>query len=584
MGVYATFPGIEQVQRASYTAVRGLMPGYAHLEILPQETLPTTIGDLVIGDDLNSVTIYNCIVDGTSLRRSENGMIIGVTLKDSRWTWQRAGITGMYNVRRIGGVIDTPTERSPRQLLTLLFTAMGSPSVDVSAVPNSSRPEVDWEGTRAWAAATKLMQALGCEYVPSYDGGGVGAVVPMGSGSTLTPDAYTQSVTLSSDLEEWPDNLVMLSDRDARQVMVLLEAVVLEENGEIVLEDDASYKPDIGWIRTDPDNPLPDADTITQGLAKESFRKWYRPKAFMTDSGDPEDANLDLPGYDIIEGTGAPSSGTGSPGQYYINTVNGQVYGPKVGSVWTATTEIVRLDTIQQATPFLPKLISDVDSGYGYKQSYPVIQGFFAKRNGAENLENSQFEILETRYDWDYERGIFKFSEPVAKLVSGGYGPAELYAIVAFHVLSDDRTQYARYSVTRNLANNNVPDAQDMANGIRRTFVSTYLDNALDSTTNNEALVEAELENRLDAWENEFGTRNATYMKSMGIRPTALSGCISTVRWVADHWEGANTWAAQNSESNVNSYRRSERYRMALAELARELNDSRLRSRRERGD
>ena len=51
-----------------------------------------------------------------------------------------------------------------------------------------------------------------------------------------------------------------------------------------------------------------------------------------------------LPGADgntILSGAGAPTSGLGDPGDFYIDTSTGRIYGPKVGTNWGSGTSMV---------------------------------------------------------------------------------------------------------------------------------------------------------------------------------------------------------------------------------------------------
>ena len=42
----------------------------------------------------------------------------------------------------------------------------------------------------------------------------------------------------------------------------------------------------------------------------------------------------DLPLGLLLNGTGAPSSGTGANGNFYIDTSTDELYGPKAGGTW----------------------------------------------------------------------------------------------------------------------------------------------------------------------------------------------------------------------------------------------------------
>jgi integrin beta 8 len=65
----------------------------------------------------------------------------------------------------------------------------------------------------------------------------------------------------------------------------------------------------------------------------------YGPK-----SGGAWSANVSLigpTGTSILNGSGAPSNGTGSNGDFYINTAASTIYGPKTGGAWGSSTSLI---------------------------------------------------------------------------------------------------------------------------------------------------------------------------------------------------------------------------------------------------
>lgn len=52
-----------------------------------------------------------------------------------------------------------------------------------------------------------------------------------------------------------------------------------------------------------------------------------------TDAANPA-TQSDLASGSLISGSGAPTSGTGSDGNFYIDTAAGQLYGPKTSGTW----------------------------------------------------------------------------------------------------------------------------------------------------------------------------------------------------------------------------------------------------------
>jgi hypothetical protein len=79
--------------------------------------------------------------------------------------------------------------------------------------------------------------------------------------------------------------------------------------------------------------------TINQLKAKFESGDWPR----STDYMDLIDTLAALPesGTSVLNGSGVPSNETGSNGDFYINTVNYDIYGPKSSGVWGNATSII---------------------------------------------------------------------------------------------------------------------------------------------------------------------------------------------------------------------------------------------------
>ena len=61
--------------------------------------------------------------------------------------------------------------------------------------------------------------------------------------------------------------------------------------------------------------------------------------------GDPGDPGED--GKSVLNGAGAPAGGTGVDGDFYIDTTNDDIYGPKTGGAWGAPTSLIGPQGIQ---------------------------------------------------------------------------------------------------------------------------------------------------------------------------------------------------------------------------------------------
>lgn len=62
---------------------------------------------------------------------------------------------------------------------------------------------------------------------------------------------------------------------------------------------------------------------------------------FYTKTGDTWDTGTSFRGSTVLNGAGAPSSGTGNNADFYLDTTNTRLYGPKTGGAWGAYVSLV---------------------------------------------------------------------------------------------------------------------------------------------------------------------------------------------------------------------------------------------------
>jgi hypothetical protein len=72
---------------------------------------------------------------------------------------------------------------------------------------------------------------------------------------------------------------------------------------------------------------------------------WGSPTSFAGAKGDTGDTGetgaAGADGRTVLNGAGAPSAGTGANGDFYINTTNHSIYGPKAAGAWGSPTSLV---------------------------------------------------------------------------------------------------------------------------------------------------------------------------------------------------------------------------------------------------
>lgn len=288
----ARFPGVLSVIGGAFTWGHGETPSVCVLQIAPQLSRPALIGTLTITYGGEVLAFPDCRIVAASYRRDAQGRIVELSIEDWRWKWRERGlISGRYNVRRTDGTIVTHTEKSPQDMARLLFEALGQASYDVSQLPDTPRPYIEWDVANPGRALSDLCELLGCRIAPGFDNKAF--IVRLGSGTTLTtgPGSGIVDINESLDPPEKPEVLMVVGGPAEFQADFELEAVALEPNGEYVELDSASYKPDDGWSydATDTFEGLPTAKYRDKNLARESVYRSYRVKIPA--------GGLDLPGY-----------------------------------------------------------------------------------------------------------------------------------------------------------------------------------------------------------------------------------------------------------------------------------------------
>lgn len=171
---YFSYPGIVQWEEVSFTDLSGISPSICNVRMYPQDDLPDAEGDITFAYydqrfGQQTIVIKNCRIDVASYERNSGGKIINVRILDERWGWRYGGITGRYNYRNPNNWVDPGHEKTPRELATMCFKAMGfngKLNYDVSDLPNDARPDINWDSSNPAQELAKLCDDLGCRIVP----------------------------------------------------------------------------------------------------------------------------------------------------------------------------------------------------------------------------------------------------------------------------------------------------------------------------------------------------------------------------------------------------------------------------------
>jgi len=296
-----TFPGLNTIRSGSFTLSHGISPSAAVIEITPQNNFAVQGGTLEITYGGTVISFPDCRLDMASLTVGTDGRTWSLRVLDRRWKWEFGHISGSYNLRKPTGHINPATEKSPRELASLLLQAMGETHFDVQQLPNETRPFVEWSYDNPAEQFQQLCDSLGCRVVLGIDN--KVRICRLGNGANLPTDKV-QTAGYGFDPPEMPDSFLFVAAPTKYQMKFILEAVGLDTDGELKLIKDLSFNPKgagevHGWANQQPDvlPALMGTDTLSERLrafALTTVFRWYRVK---------EPATLDwkVPWYGTIK-------------------------------------------------------------------------------------------------------------------------------------------------------------------------------------------------------------------------------------------------------------------------------------------
>ena len=473
---------------------------------------------------VRNVFFYDVKLDAPYTQRDPNGLqVITCRILDRRWKWQFGDIYGRYNFRDSGNNLIINSEKTPRELATLLLNAMGESGYDVSSLPNDTRPEVDWIGDNPAEQLNELAESLGCRVVLKLDN--TVALLPLGTGEDL-PTEFVITRAHGFDPAEIPEVLKVISGPVRFQQKFQLEAVGKDTDGSIKLIDDLSYAPAAGWSKESPYYPLMSStNTDAKALAQETVWKWYR-----------------------IVGPDLPDD---------VNDPDGDFVTDKLR-------DILPIDD------FLVDMETDPDGNLIPMKAY--VEGSYWEMDPGKtdptNTTTTTYKKYKGSFSIDRERGIVQFSDFVVKISGNEWVPASLYLVCSFNARDKTTRQTVRYFRERSLPDGISGTGKQV---IRRdeiipTLKVTYNSSgAATGSTVNLTDIQTEADYHLDAQEAAYQTVETDDGEQFAIYEVSPDGAIQQVQWSVVINQGAKTRASRNTEHNwkVPSYEESKRIREA---------------------
>jgi len=284
-----SFPGLTGFMSGDMTiSGHGISPSVANLQYFLQP-ITKSIGTLSIYDPYNNtqISMRECLI---SSARGNDGGSMTVTISDRRWKWTRTGeLVGHYNRRSADQKLDKKTEKTPRDLAVICLNEMGETGYQIDALPNESRPEVQWIGDNPARALEDLCESLGCRIVYNHIKDRV-EIHKLGAGANL-PAGGNFSYEATYTPSETPERITVYTGATRFEVALACQAVgrfsQSDASGDFSpfkLLNDLPYKPASGWENESPDLfsgidvPIVDGQTdeTNLNLAKSSVYRCYQ--------------------------------------------------------------------------------------------------------------------------------------------------------------------------------------------------------------------------------------------------------------------------------------------------------------------
>lgn len=532
-----TYPGVRQFESASITLAHGISPSASMLTIAPQLAPLPSRGDLTITFGAKRLRLPDCQIDSSATQYDQQGLAVSLRIEDRRWKWAFGSISGVYNRRLPDGTLDKgdgadvrdDTERTPQELATLLFEAMGEKGFDVKDLPNTTRPFVEWEGDNPAQELARLCDALGCHVTLTLKDSKA-KIRKVGKGAKI-PNGAVMTDSIEVDPASKPDNVVILCGPSISQVDFELEAVGLEGDGRVVPIDELSYKPAGGWSIADLQEFMGmmtvngatlagvafTRASANRKLAMESVYRWFRVKVPVR-----------LPGIGIAQQL-----------SQILPLRQEQVQKQLVNKVWRAKPAIVYGKFCKRILVGHPS----ADNGNTAETVIPY--------NTPEFFPPVDVQLLTESFVFDAERGIVQFSQPIyAETAANAITVPELRLRTACSFR--DRTTRALMRHTQQRATpgkrNDTPDKIIREDELFATFVPTYARNfQFAAVTDNLAEVNREAAELLDSALEEFRIEPSASRQFSGIVPIELDGAIQSITFTIDQ-QGARTIAHRNHD------------------------------------
>ncbi len=513
-----TFPGITAPKSMVGTRLLGTQPSNYVIYARPQPGSPDVSGTAtcVFGSSTNLLTMRNTLCDKGVLQITEHGQIQVFSILDKRWAWHKGVVTGAYNVRDSAGNIIAATQKTLAELVTILLTAVGESSADVSLISTTEKPAVTWSQDQVDDELDALLIPRG--YVVALLANDTVKIYPKGIGAILPLNDDLVNVTVSIDPPALPLTLRAAGLRTMVQSMLKCKPVGWDTDGTIKEAKDLSYNPGgvgnaSGWDGQD----LITMAFITDPLARQrgllSVGRWYQ-----IDSQADGTQNLNFGGVNYVPGEISVSSG----------------------------------DQLLPVKRFLLTSGTNIFSQTKYDEAF--VSGTFwdgAATNGPANV-GPFYQLTQTPWSLIEEYGIVAFEQdaPETKDDAGVKKFADVYLTCSYAIHPTTTYVKDRYTRDRNLGGIGT-DVVDV-DYLQRELIAGYATgtstiNALsDNKTAQDTLADVVLDNA----QRQYATVAGTLLVYRDIQVFNTDGINLQMRWHVAIGEKTpfSTVCSQNAE------------------------------------
>lgn len=407
-------------------------------------------------------------------------------IRDRRWKWAYGHVSGSYNVRQPDDSL--LREKTPQELATLLFEAMGESGFDVGQLPNNARPEVAWDYSNPAQELAALADSLGCIVVlnPLTN---KAELWPIGTGADSLPDLPRKGGSVGFSVPAKPSKLTMVGAPVLfAGTFAAGTAVGMDIDGRIKHIDELSYMPSNGWSEP--------------GLV------------FDEDS---------IPGTYEDPATGEQRNICDLAAAWIWRAY--RIEGLQDGTTWSPP---LLLGTPDQPDAFedielLSEQVAQVELVDGSKRRRPAecLVIAYGINEFSEEEENTP-KIYRSGFSIDTEEGLVVFSQPEFQLDENG-SPSEAVVELWTSFRARKDGVYYRHTKTR--------DLDGSSNTEPRVEIRDELAREIDGDKDNVADVNTKMDYYLDAIAKEYDAQDSATARYVGIVPISIDGKVRQITW-----------------------------------------------------